>query len=162
MQRLTAKEILSVWEAGQFQTPAERALTLLSTFCAETSRAELENMSVGKRDELLLKFRELLFGSQFTATTTCPHCRLLLDLAFSAAEVRTEAPGAQPESFVVNAGDYEFNCRLPDSHDLLAVRHGKNTQEIVEVLFARCVRQANGDEVLLPGLPDEVSEAVVA
>jgi len=162
MQGLTAKEILSVWEAGQFQTPAERALTLLSTFCPETPWNELERMSIGKRDAMLLTFRELLFGSQFTATTTCPHCRLLVDLGFSAAEVRTETQGVQPESFLVSVGQYRFSCRLPDSHDLLAVRHGRDTEEIAAVLFARCVRQTNGDEVELTSLPDEVSEAVVA
>jgi len=162
MQGLTAKEILSVWEAGQYQTPAERALSLLSTFCPETSPDELERMSVGRRDELLLTFRELLFGSRFTATTTCPHCRMLLDLGFSTAEVRTEMPDVQAEEFAVTVGEYEFNCRLPDSHDLLAVRHETNTHEITAVLFARCVRQTNGDEVDLASLPDEVSEAVVA
>lgn len=162
MQGLTAKEILSAWEIGQYQTPAERALTLLSTFCPETPRDELERLSVGQRDGLLLTLRELLFGSQFTATTTCPHCRMLLDLGFSAREVRTGTPGVQSESFLVTVGEYQFNCRLPDSHDLLAVSHVKNTQEIAAVLFARCVRQTNGDEVELPGLPDEVSEAVVA
>ena len=162
MQGLTAKEILSAWEIGQYQTPAERALTLLSTFCPETPRDELERLSVGQRDGLLLTLRELLFGSQFTATTTCPHCRMLLDLGFSAREVRTGTPGVRSESFLVMVGEYQFNCRLPDSHDLLAVRHGKNTQEIAAVLFARCVRQTNGDEVELPGLPDEVSDAVVA
>jgi len=69
MRGLTAKEILGVWETGHDQVPAERALTLLSTFCPQTPRLDLERMSIGKRDELLLSFRELLFGSQFTATT---------------------------------------------------------------------------------------------
>jgi len=162
MQGLTAKEILSLWEAGQYQTPAERALTLLLAFCPRSPRAELERMSVGKRDELLLTFRELLFGSQFMATTTCPHCRLLLDLGFTAAEVRTEMPNGQVESFAVTVGEYQFNCRLPDSHDLLAVRHGRNTQEIAAALFARCVRHPNGDEVERQSLPEAVTDAVVA
>jgi len=162
MQGLTAKEILSLWEAGQYQTPAERALTLLSTFIPQTPRDALERMSIGKRDELLLKFRELLFGSQFTATATCPHCRSLLDLGFNAAELRTEMPDVQLETFATTVGEYQFNCRLPASHDLLAVRHATDTQEIAAVLFARCVRQTNGDEVELMSLPEAVSEAVVA
>src|SRR5690348_14852677 len=100
MQGLTAKEILSVWEAGQYQAPAERALTLLSTFCPDKPLAELERLSIGQRDELLLTLRELLFGSKFTATTACPLCCMALDLGFSAREVRIEAPDAQRESFI--------------------------------------------------------------
>lgn len=162
MRGLTAKEILGLWEAGQYQTPAERALTLLLAFCPQTPREELERMNVGKRDELLLTFRELLFGSHFMATTTCPHCRLLIDLGFNATEVRTETPDVPGESFPVTVGEYQFKCRLPDSHDLLAVRHGRNTQEIAAVLFARCVRQTNGAEVELTSLPEAVGDAVVA
>ena len=162
MRGLTAKEILGVWEMGQYQMPAERALTLLSTFCPQTPREDLERISIGRRDELLLSFRELLFGSQFTATTTCPHCRSILDLGFSAFEVRTDVPDQQPESFSVTVGEYGFNCRLPDSADLLAVRHERNKDAIAEALFARCVRQENGAEVSLQTLPEDVTETVVA
>lgn len=162
MRGLTAKEILDVWEIGQYQMPAERALSLLSTFCPQTPREDLERMSIGKRDELLLSFRELLFGSQFRATTRCPHCRSILDLGFRASEVRTNVPDQQPESFSVTVGEYELNCRLPDSADLLAVRHARDKDAIVEALFARCVRLENGAEVSLKTLPEDVTEAVVA
>ena len=80
MRGLTAKEILGVWEVGQQQMPAERALTLLSTFCPQTARDDLERLSIGRRDALLLSMRELLFGSQFSGKTRCPLTSTFLPL----------------------------------------------------------------------------------
>jgi len=164
MRGLTAKEILGVWEVGQCQMPAERALTLLSTFCPQTPREDIERMSIGKRDALLLSFREILFGSQFSATTRCPHCRSILDLGFSSSEVRTNVLDDREETFLVSVGEYEFNCRLPDSRDLLAVMHEPDKDSIANALFERCVlqEQPHGTAVSLASLPEDVSEALVA
>ena len=62
MRGLFARDILAVWEAGSSQMPAERALTLLSVCCPKATRADLERMNIGKRDAILLAFREKLFG----------------------------------------------------------------------------------------------------
>lgn len=164
MRGLTAKEILGAWEVGQHQMPAERALTLLSTFCPQTPREDLERLSIGKRDALLLSFRELLFGSQFSGMTRCPHCRSTLEIGFSCSDVRTAAPSEQAEAFSVNVGDYEFNCRLPNSTDLLAVMGQRSIDSISNALFERCVTEKRflGADVSLANLPAEVTEAVAA
>jgi hypothetical protein len=156
MRGLTAKEILGVWEVGQHQMPAERALTLLSTFCPQTSREDLERLSVGRRDALLLSFRELLFGSQFSGMTRCPDCRSTLEIGFSCSDVRATVPDEQAESFSVNVGEYDFNCRLPNSTDLLAVMYHRDIDAISNALFERCVGVSTAN------LPAEVSEAVAA
>jgi hypothetical protein len=164
MRGLTAKEILGVWEVGQYQVSAERALTLLSTFCPQTPREDLERMSIGKRDALLLSFREILFGSQFSATTRCPHCGSMIDLGFSSSEVRTNALDEQAETFFVSVREYEFKCRVPDSRDLLAVMHKPDQDSITNALFEQCVSQKQPHDlaVSLTSLPEDVSEAVVA
>jgi hypothetical protein len=164
MRGLTAKEILGVWEVGQYQMPAERALTLLSTLCPQTPREDLERLSVGKRDALLLSFREILFGSQFSGTTRCPQCGSIIDLGFSSSEVRTNALDERAEAFSVSVGEYEFDCRLPDSRDLLAVMHEQDQESIANALFEHCVlqKQFHGAAVSLASLPEDVSEAVVA
>jgi hypothetical protein len=156
MRGLTAKEILGVWEVGQHQMPAERALTLLSTFCPQTSLEDLERLSIGKRDALLLSFRELLFGSQFSGMTRCPHCRSTLEIGFSCSDVRTTVPDEQAETFSVKFGEYEFNCRRPNSTDLLAVMDQQSIEAISNALFERCVG------VSIENLPAEVTEAVAA
>ena len=164
MRGLTAKEILGVWEVGQHQMPPERALTLLSTFCPQIPREDLERLSIGKRDALLLSFRELLFGSQFSGMTRCPHCRSALEIGFSCSDVRTPVPSEQPETFLVNVAEYEFNCRLPNSTDLLVVMHQRNVDSISNGLFERCVTEKRflGTDVSLANVPAEVTEAVAA
>jgi uncharacterized protein (UPF0212 family) len=164
MRGLTAKEILGVWEAGQHQMPAERALTLLSTFCPQTPREDLERLSIGKRDALLLSFRELLFGSHFSGMNRCPHCRSTLEIGFSCSDVRTVTSDEQSETFSVNLGEYAFNCRLPNSTDLLAVMDHRTIDSISNALFERCVteKRYRGGDVSFADLPEEVSEAVAA
>jgi|SRR6185369_11109085 len=164
MRGLTAKEILGVWEVGQQQMPAERALTLLSTFCPQTPREYLEQLSIGKRDALLLSFREVLFGSQFSGMIRCPHCRSTVEIGFSCADVRTTVPSEQAETFSVHVGEYEFNCRLPNSTDLLAVMYQRSIDSIGNSLFERCVteKRFRGAELALANLPPEVTAAVAA
>ncbi|HSE19073.1 MAG TPA: hypothetical protein VLB46_18580 [Pyrinomonadaceae bacterium] len=164
MRGLTAKEILGLWEVGQQQMPAERALTLLSTFCPQTPREDLERLSIGRRDALLLSFRELLFGSQFSGMTRCPHCRSTLEIGFSCADVRTTDAGEQAETLPVNIGEYSFKCRLPNSKDLLAVMDHRSIDSISKALFERCVteKRYRDAEVSFADLPEEVSEAVAA
>ena len=162
MRGLTAKEILGVWEVGQQQMPAERALTLLSTFCPQTARDDLERLSIGRRDSLLLSMRELLFGSQFSGMTRCPQCRSTLEIGFSCSDVRTTAPNEPAETFSVNVDEYDFNCRLPNSTDLLAVMYGRSIDSMSNALFERCVtdKRFRGADVSLSDLPAEVIEAV--
>ena len=164
MRGLTAKEILGVWEVGQQQMPAERALTLLSTFCPQTPREDLERLSIGRRDALLLSMRELLFGSQFFGMTRCPQCRSTLEIGFSCSDVRTTAPNEPAETFSVNVDEYDFNCRLPNSTDLLAVMYGRSIDSMSNALFERCVtdKRFRGADVSLSDLPAEVIEAVAA
>lgn len=163
MRGLTAREVLRVWEIGQPQIPAERALTLLETACPETSRAELEVMNIGTRDALLLSFRERLFGSNFYGTTRCPQCRASVELGFSVSEVRTDSPKGLSEPFRLAFGDYEFKCRLPNSLDLLEVRRERDPDKIARVLFERCLieKRRRGADVSIESLPAEVTDAIV-
>src|SRR5205085_214173 len=114
------KEILAVWEAGLSQNPAECALTLLSACYPKTTRADLEQMNIGKRDALLLAFRELVFGPHFSGVTRCPKCKASLEMAFRSSDVRASALSESVDPFSFVFGDYEFECRLPNSADLLA------------------------------------------
>ena len=164
MRGLTAKELLRVWEVGQHQMPAERALTLLSTFCPQTPREDLERLSIGRRDALLLSFRECLFGSRFSGTTRCPHCRSSLELDFNCSDVRANTTEDQAETLSVNVGEYAFECRLPNSKDLFAVMLHESIDSISNALFETCVTEKRycGAEVSFADLPPEVSAAVAA
>jgi len=160
---LSATEILAVWEAGLSQNPAERALTLLSVCVPETTRADLEQMNIGKRDALLLAFRERVFGPHFSGVTRCPKCQASLEMAFCSSDVRANLSGEPEESFSFTVGDYEFECRLPNSADLLAVIGARDPDVVANALFDRCVIEKwhRGVEVSTANLPAEAIDAIV-
>jgi uncharacterized protein (UPF0212 family) len=160
---LSDKEILTVWEAGLSQNPAECALTLLSACYPKTTRADLEEMNIGRRDALLLAFREQVFGPHFSGVTRCPKCKANLEMAFRSTDVRASASdeSVQPFSFVFD--DYEFECRLPNSVDLLAAISARDPDLVANALFDRCVleKRHQGAEVSKADLPTEAIEAIV-
>ncbi|HYK20505.1 MAG TPA: hypothetical protein VEV42_07210 [Pyrinomonadaceae bacterium] len=160
---LSAREILAVWEAGLSQNPARRALTLLSVCCPQATDSDLEQMNVGKRDALLLAFREQMFGPDFSGVTNCPECNATLEIAFRSLEVRAEILTETTEPFSVNFDQYEFKCRLPSSADLLAVVAAGDRNAVADALFERCLldKRHRGIEVSTESLPAEAVDAIV-
>ena len=160
---LSATEILKIWEVGQSQLPAERALALLSVCCPKTARGELEQMNIGKRDALLLAFRERLFGPHFSGLARCPECKSDLEISFHSSEVRTTVSPDTTGPFEFTFGDFEFTCRLPNSADLIAVIPQVKSGAVGNALFDRCLleKRHQGREVATNSLPGEVVEAIV-
>jgi hypothetical protein len=160
---LSATEILKIWEVGQSQLPAERALALLSVCCPKTTRGELEQMNIGKRDALLLSFRERLFGPHFSGIARCPECNSDLEIGFHSSEVRTAVSPETTGPFEFTFGDFEFTCRLPNSADLIAVIRQVKSTSVSDALFDRCLleKRHEGREVASNSLPGEVVEAIV-
>jgi uncharacterized protein (UPF0212 family) len=163
MRGLSARQILAVWEAGLSQMPAERALTLLSVCYPKTTRAELERMHIGKRDALLLSFRENLFGPHFSGVTKCPQCDASLELAFHSSEVRKNVTSEAVDPFSFTFDDFEVKCRLPNSADLLAVSSKGNTDAVANALLDRCLleQRQGGVEIATTSLPGDVVDAIV-
>jgi uncharacterized protein (UPF0212 family) len=163
MRALSAREILAVWEAGSSQMPAERALTLLSFCEPKAARADLERMNIGKRDAILLAFREKLFGSHFSGVTNCPQCHASVELAFHSSEVTTTVPSESADPFSFTFGDFECKCRLPNSADLLAVVGKGDADAVANALFDRCLleKRRGGVDVSTSSLPAEAIDAIV-
>ena len=74
MRALSSTELLSAWERGSDQTPAQGVLALLGAACPEVPIESLAHLSVGQRDAQLLKLREVTFGPCLTGLADCPQC----------------------------------------------------------------------------------------
>lgn len=161
MRALSTRELLDVWERGLAQTHERWALLLLEAACPDLAPAELERLSVGRRDARLLSLREWAFGGGFTSLANCPACAEQLELSFEADDVRAP-PSADAGPFSLRVGAHEVEFRLPDSLDLLAVSTHDDLDEARRDLFGRCVGAARsgGAEVAVGALPPEVFDAV--
>jgi len=113
-----------MWERGEGERPARRALALLPSIDAQES--------VGTRDAALLALREQLFGSTFAGVTSCPVCAEEIELEFDASEVRRGPSRGTDASF-----------RLPTTADLAAIEDLDDVAEARRRLFERCVLDAS-------------------
>ncbi len=161
MKALNAIELLRVWEQGLGSPPSVGVMLLLATVCPEVSAADLDALTIGERDALLLTQREWLFGRQLESVVACPHCGEQLELAFAADDVRA-APAAthvaalgQPHETSLEMAGYSVQFRVPTVGDLSAdITH----QQLLE----RCLLAASyeGETRAAQELPADVVEAV--
>ncbi len=157
---LSASSLLSAWERGLEQPPAERALGLLCAAHPE-SREELAKLPVGERDARLLAVREALFGPRLESVVACPACGETLEFAVDVAEVTAPRKDPQPEPLEVEEGGTRVRFRLPDGRDLRALE-GCDPRQGRRLLLERCVIDARrGASTVASGeLPAELVAAV--
>jgi hypothetical protein len=167
MRTLSTTELLGIWERGAVRSPVQRALLLLEAACPEQSRESLSSVAVGERDARLLALRERMFGAIFHGTATCPRCCDLLELSFSADDIRSAAASRLPaESGVtthrVQVNEYDLQFRLPDSRDLEAIALVSDIFAARRMLFERCVVNIRQDRADCgeQDVPDEVVQRV--
>lgn len=162
MNALSASELLSAWERGLGQRPAERALTLLGASDTE-SRQALSNLCIGRRDARLLSLRERLFGPEFNCLADCPNCAERLEFAFQATDIRLSPDPPPQESLSLTVGDWQIQFRLPNSEDLLKIADGKSVMEGRALLLERCILSiVRGEQAeTLANLPQQIVNAVI-
>jgi hypothetical protein len=161
MRKLSAGELLSVWEEAESQPPTARALLLLAAAFPDQSEG-LAQLSVGRRDAKLLLLRQQLFGSRLRALTECPTCEEAIEAELEDRDLINEPLPEQPETLSVAQDGCEVRFRLPNSLDLLAVsatlppEHAR--QRIIELCLveARCRGELIPPSALTPELSNEI------
>ncbi|MCI0698653.1 phage baseplate protein [candidate division KSB1 bacterium] len=164
MKRLSALDLLKLWEWGQGQTLVRRALALLAAAYPEKTPEELAKLSIGQRNACLLKLHEMTFSPRLLCVATCPGCRERLELSFNVADMRAAPESEAAEEFLLSHEGYYVQFRLPNSQDLIAIVDNGNVQLARNLLFERCLVSAshNGEEQLASQLPENLVSMVIA
>lgn len=164
MQALSASKMLRVWERALGRTNAERALALLAAACPEMSVEELNALSVGRRDRLLIALRECTFGSRLTSLATCDACGESLELTFDCSDISADVETQTPAELSVEREGFEARFRLPNSGDLVAVARCNDAETARRSLLERCVTSASRDGATVSPveLPNDIVDAVEA
>lgn len=157
MQAPTAFELLAVWERCSGRTPAERGVELL----ALASPDEPAELTVGRRDELLLDLRERTFGSRLAAGGRCAACGESVEFSLDADELHV-AESEPPAELSLAVDRYELRFRLATGGDLAAVSRAPSAEIARGRLLERCVVEArhDGAEVPVATLPPAVTVAL--
>ncbi|MDD1759647.1 MAG: hypothetical protein LUQ44_03485 [Methanothrix sp.] len=160
---ITSRELLSIWERGQGQSRSRRALLLLEALCEKEMPQDLAKLPLGRRDALLLSFREQAFGSTFFALVTCPECGQKIEASFHSNEIRSEASSSPCQEQSVTMNDYSALVRLPNTLDLMAIDHISEIDRATRVLLERCIVAASfkGEDVQFDRLPESLLDAVL-
>lgn len=130
-----AATLLNVWERG-LQMPLQRnAIALLAAALSGQTREQIAALPIGRRDGLLLRLRELLFGSDIAAVANCPKCGERLEAGFPIARIQVASIGPGPEAIEYEA----LAFRLPATEDLLAVPQDAAPEAGRRILLTRCL-----------------------
>src|SRR5262249_54999459 len=127
VRSLTLEEVLRVWERGEGQSAATRALTLLAFARPEASSSALTAATIGEREAAVLGLRIRLWGRGRVLLAPCPACGITIEFAVDAATVLPDdAAAALPaltgtEPKVLELDGWRVVFRLPTVGDLLAV-----------------------------------------
>jgi hypothetical protein len=158
MHAPTANDALVVWERGAGQSAAARGLALLGLAHAGTDADTLADVSVGARDAALLALRAAMFGERMESCANCPACREMIEMSFTAADMRAAAP--ESPKLTLSQDGYDVKLRLLTSRDLLAIEHHEDARA---ALLARSVvsASANGAETTPQQLPAAIVDAAV-
>ena len=150
MRPLSASQLVSVWERGQAEQPAERALLLLAVAFPDKEPEELARLSVGRRDACLLTLRESALGGRLASLVSCIRCGERLEMTLDVAQIRAQGPDIEATGALsLEAGGLEVQFRLPDTTDLIAMRDASSAEQARRILLERCVLSAPAD------LPDD-------
>jgi hypothetical protein len=162
MRALSAAELLTVWERGATQSPAERALTLLVAARADTPLERLGQLSVGERDTKLIELRELVFGTELTSVVMCPKCSERLEFSVNTGEICLPITEEAAEPLKVWHSDLEALFRVPNSLDLDSLDPSADVETNRRLLLKQCVLdiQRAGNSMSVDELPPELIDAI--
>lgn len=148
MQYPSSACLLEAWEFAASERSVRRPLSWLSRAFG-WQRTDLENLSLGERDRLILQARCLLFGTKMIGLAECPFCKedFECDIPIRAL-VEVQRGPATPIS--IQGDGFELDVRMITSGDIEAASATGNVREL---LFKRCVLNGAWQE-------DKIEEAI--
>ncbi|MEZ4295083.1 MAG: hypothetical protein R3B70_08895 [Polyangiaceae bacterium] len=160
VEPLAASAVLTAWERGRSQGPTDRALTLLELSVPAATRDALSDLTVGRRDALLLELRARCFGSVAPCVVRCPSCDETLELSIPLRDLRVAPPDATETTLHIEGR--AVRVRAVTSRDLLAVDALTDPKAAAAALLARCAKVDDADPTETSSLRPDMIDAVTA
>ncbi len=154
MRRLSARDVLEIWDQAAGRPRLDRALISLRAAWKEEPWEDLVRLPVGRRDARLLELYRNTFGPELDLFVACPGCGegqepgltvddLLARLSPPQGFPRKGTRGEWPPELA--AGDLRLRFRLPDSSDLAASARCPDAASGLLLLLERCLLEARRD-----------------
>lgn len=150
--RLSAEQILHLWEVGRDWHSIDRALLILSVAFPDRSHPELQQLSIGQRDTLLMAVQQQTFGARLHSLAQCPACAEQIEFSLDLGAIQAE-PIAHPSVYSFCWEAWELQVRPLNSLDLAAIASCSDVATARRRLIDRCVVQAHQRGVALDNPP---------
>lgn len=162
MFTISTTNLLIAWEQGQNLRLAQRALVLLAA-CGWSSQ-QLDTLSIGQRDGLLIQLRAQAFGAQALSVVDCPNCGDRLELSFDLRDLLVATPIDPNTAFELSCDGYSLLARPVNAGDLLALKPAIDLDQGRTILLQGCVLAAHyNDQPVDPAdLPAPIMEELSA
>jgi hypothetical protein len=163
MRALMDAELLEAAEACGSRHHIDAAVLLACLADPGLDTATAPELSLGRRDRLLLELRAATFGQRIDLGAPCPVCGEVLAVSMTAAALRVD--GAFPDDparerpEVVLPGGRRVRLRPLNSLDLAAVAHLADPAEARHTLGRRCLEAIPPDE---PDLPEDLLDTIAS
>ncbi len=162
---MTSAQIIDLWEHGRNQSIAERAQLLLQLAFPQASKGELLRLTLGQRDSVLLRLREMTFGPTLACVGECPECGALGERGIELPRLLGEPPSNPGRvDFLFDQDGFQIQFRPLRGTDLHLLQRAKDSEAARELLMscviASCRR--NGLELDIKRLPDHILEELSA
>jgi hypothetical protein len=160
MKALTGLDVVEMWETGVRLPVASRPLALLA-LAYPNLNGDLNDLTIGERDRLLIELRTSLSGPDLNLFAVCPSCGQEVEFQVNATDLLGSPHGNAPSQTMDTAG-HRVTFRLPNAGDALAAAGFASADEARLELLRRCVVEAVSGGAMVPieELPPEVLEAV--
>lgn len=155
MRRLAQSDFLQLWERGCGMHPIDRALLALGAALPETSRVELADWPLGRRNAALAELRCRCFGDALRGWVACPECGERLEFELDAGLLVEEGEeNDAPAQVVVKNQTF----RLPTSRDLAFIAAEGDARRAAALLLDRCCGAPRNDGSWKDADVDEIGE----
>ena len=158
MNNLSQERLLVLWDHSLGLSPVYFGLDLICESFPEMNRERVMMLPLGKRDSLLIKIRQKIFGSDFSNTANCPSCEEKVEWEMNINDfgLAETSELLKNEIHQFSQGSYLLDYRLPSTGDMLELPGPKDDPS--RWLLSRCIIGARNKEtpVDLTELPDEV------
>jgi hypothetical protein len=163
MHELSTEHLLAAWERGLAEPHhIGRALALLGAASRDADPLSLAELTVGRRDAMLLQLHQELFGESVDALSVCTGCRERVEICFNLSEIQDSRPPISNNSLTLCFQQYEVEFRPPSSRDLLVLAGSGEDRLDRSRLLERIVLSAKHmDQVIsIRELPDSLISAI--
>jgi hypothetical protein len=140
MRALTGELLLTACEEAAEEHDLNRSLVLLSHAIPKSNRRELARLSIAERNLLLLRLRELSFGSLLQGFGACPQCGAHLEFELPVASLIERLQShSSPGPITWSENGRHCQLRPVTTDDLLSILDMPGIREAQDRLLELCL-----------------------